>query len=259
MRLERFGDTWATSYVLGQVQAEEEHSIERPAVIQTVSGQSGGYDVWADENGPWGPVVISKSFTLTANSYTAIEAAYNALVAATVARGRSHLGALLRDGTTHVWAWAKCISVSRSEKPGQFLHLPVTVKFVLPEGVWYSALPGTANRTGAGNLTCVNSGNVRALVRAVVAAGAVNPGLAIGAGPPIWVWTGTVGAAGLVVDPDKYLCTNNAVDAYASLSYGVAGIGQIEWFWLPLGSNTVIVTMTGSYLVTLTWYDTFLM
>jgi hypothetical protein len=256
--LEKFGDVYASATALGAVQAKEDTSPKREVVAVSVSGAGGAFDVWGDDNGPHGAVVVTKEVTVTGTSYSNAETNFNTLKAATIA-GLSKLWALMRDGTTVRWAWAKCIGLDRKEEAGgPAVAIPTKLSFWLPEGLWYASSMSSANRTGAGSLSCTNSGDYRALVRAVVAAGATNPGISIGAGPPVWAYTGVSAGAGVVVDGWTRRVTNAGADAYANLSYGVAGVGQVEFFWLPPGANTVTVTMAGSVGITLYWYNTYL-
>ena len=258
MKIAVFGSTYAGGYAFSQIQAEDTIPSERSAAIQQVGGQGGAFDVWGDDNGPIGPIVVTKKFTLKSSSLTAVDTDEATLRAATIAAGRTKLWLLGRDGTTHRWAHAKCIGLNRGEKPAEFLHRNYEAKFLLSEGLWYAESESNGVRLGAGNLTCTNNGNTRALVRAVVSSGATNPGLAIGSGPPIWAWTGVTAGTGLIVNAQSNVVTNDGADAYANLSYGPAGVGQVQFFWLNPGANTVIVTMTGSVFATLYWYDTYL-
>lgn len=259
MILEKFGDVYASAQALGNVQAKEDTSPKRSVVSVAVSGAGGAFDVWGDDNCPNDAVVATKEVTVTGSSYSDAETNLNTLKAATIGAGRSKLWALMRDGSTVRWAYAKCVGFQRGEESGAAaVAIPTKLSFWLPEGLWYSSSVSSASRTGAGSLSCTNSGDHRALVKATVAAGATNPGIAIGSGPPIWSYSGASSGSGLIVNGWTREVTNNGVDAYASLTYGVGGAGQVEFFWLPPGANTVTVTMTGGVDITLQWYHTYL-
>jgi len=258
MIIDRFGATYAAGQALGILKAEDDTSIKRSPVLVPVSGAGGAIDQWGDNPFPLDVANPTKKVTVSGASYTAVETALETLKANTIGAGRSKLWVTLRDGTTHRWAWAKCTAFERKEVAGAAaVTIETQLAFSLAEGLWYSETLRSANRTGAGNVSANNQGDEKALVRAVFAAGATNPGLAIGAGPPIFTWTGVTAGSGLTVNANTFQVTNNGADAYSGLSYGPGGSGQIEFFWLPPGNNTVVVTMTGSVQVTLYWYDTF--
>lgn len=259
MILSKFGATYAGGTSLGTVQAKDDTSPKRTPVSIAVGGAGGAFDVWGDDNYPVSPLTLTKEVTVVGSSYTDAEDDLETLKAATIGADRSKLWALMRDGTTRRWAWAKCIGFERKEESGgAAIAIPTKLTFFLPEGLWYAESSTSANRSGAGALSCTNNGDHNALVKATVVAGATNPGIAIGSGPPIWAYTGASSGTGLIVNGWTREVTNNGVGVYSNLSYGVGGSGQIEFFWLPPGTSNVTVTMTGAVQITLEWYDTYL-
>lgn len=69
MKIVGFGDTRATAYLFGTLQAADDWTTARPSVVVNVGGSDGAFDFWADDGNPVAPMTVSKSFTLYA-SYT---------------------------------------------------------------------------------------------------------------------------------------------------------------------------------------------
>jgi len=266
MIIARFGDTWSTAYEFAETQGDDVWSAERTAIIQQVGGAAGAYDFFGDANFPIAPLLITKKFTLSSSTYAGLETDLDTLRAATIAADKTKLWGERRGGKTSAyrrWAWAKCVKgpgTPEHYRDGNYIKAPVELQFLCPEGLWYAEGDGSANRTGTGDVTCVNNGNVNALVVATIAAGATDVQLSLYDGVDLIcqvTWTGTTSGTGLVIDARAYSCTNNGADAYDTLTVGGTGPSdpaQIAWFWLPPGSNTVTVEMlSGSVLATLEW------
>lgn len=137
MRIVRFGAVYASAYVLPTASEVDAWSIERPAVYARVSGLPGAFDFYGDNKFPISAFTIRKSALVTAATYAAVETAISALKAATIAVDESKLWALMRDGTTTHWAWAKCISLRISDQKEQIYFIPVEIEFFCREGVWH--------------------------------------------------------------------------------------------------------------------------
>lgn len=257
MLIARFGDTWAGAYELPQLKAIDEWRAERPVVAEQVSGASGVFEYYDDDNFPVAPLNLSKKLTLKGTSYSNVETLLNTMRDATIAADKTKLWGLLRDGTTHVWTWAKCVGFRGPEvyNRGQFLHMDVDLAFYGKSGLWYS-------ETKAGNtITCEfdeasdtgtppNNGNVPALVKFTVTPDTVTMTSAAAniANQCTWQFDANVLATkDLVVDGELYSCTNDGADAYTDLTLGSSSLigsaatPQVAWFWLVPGSNTVTV------------------
>jgi hypothetical protein len=63
--IDRFGTTYATAYVFPRAQEVDTWRAERPAISARVSGLPGAFDYWGDNNFPWSPITLRKSFILT--------------------------------------------------------------------------------------------------------------------------------------------------------------------------------------------------
>jgi len=276
MLIARFGATWAGAYEFPTLKAVDDWSTIRPPVTVRVSGASGEFDYYADDNYPVNPLDVSKTFTLEGNSYSNVETLLNTLRADLIAEGRSKLWGLWRDGSTHVWTWAKCVSLKAVETSREktSVLMTVQVKFRCSVGFWYgeteqtntfSVLSAGAN---VNDRTLVNSGNQDALVKFEVV---VNLGTGMSqnvahnqtTGDNGWVWAGALLLAEtLTVDAQLYAVDIDGADEYdnLTLTYGT----QIAWLWIQPGSNTVRITTTqggvpSSVTVTLSWWDTYVL
>lgn len=174
MLIARFGTVWDTAYVLPTLKASDNWVPTRPPVIARVSGVSGAFDYYGDDNFPLSPLDITKTFTLEGSSYSNVETLRVALLDETIALGRTKLWGLWRDGTTHVWTWAKCISMKAVETAAEktSLLMNVEARFQCFTGFWYGesrqswietiVVPASTIAEAATGLD--NAGNANALV-----------------------------------------------------------------------------------------------
>ena len=204
---------------------------------------------------------IWESYQEYAGTYAGVETAVNLLKRNTIAKKRSKLWGLMRDGTKR-WAWAKCIGFKPPEKYGNKMAVPVSVTFHLAEGLWYAGNNSSTSRTANGSFNVTNNGDYPAMLRvslqnlgasitAVVLSNAAN-GYTWTFGDTI-AWNDT-----LIVDAGMYSCTNGGDDAYSGLTLPAA---QVIWMKLDPGSNVLTLTVTtasASWTAVLTWYDTWL-
>lgn len=139
MLIARFGTVWPTAYVFPTLKASDNWVPTRPPVIARVSGVSGAFDYYVDDNFPLSPLDVTKTFTLEGSSYSNVETLRIALLNETIALGRTKLWGLWRDGTTRVWTWAKCISMKAVETAAEktSLLMNVEARFQCFTGFWY--------------------------------------------------------------------------------------------------------------------------
>lgn len=258
MIIARFGDTWAGAYEFSQVRAEDDWGAERPAVTQRVGGAGGEFDFFGDEGFPVSPLVVTKKFDLE-STYAGIETALNTLRTATIAAGRTKLWGEWRDGSTHLWAWGKCVRLKAPEKAGgEYVNKRVTLTFRCSEGVWYSEAEedvGGISYSPSFSVPAENEGNYPALVRASLWSPGVdmNPcavqtrvgGVAVCQ----WQFNDTVFAMGspVVVNARTFEAILNANDVYDDLVVGSSALiggadtPQVAWLWLPAGIHAFYV------------------
>ena len=280
MIIARFGDTWAGAYAFSQVRAEDDWEAERPAVVARVGGAGGEFDFYGNEGFPVAPLIVTKTFDLE-STYAGIETALNTLRAATIAAGRTKLWGELRDGSTRLWTWGKCVRLKSPEKAGgEYVNKRVELTFRCSEGLWYSESTVSALTYlfpgGGYNLPATNDGNFPALVRAAI----VSPGNTItmavtqmrnGGVTPECQWqfdAHVLSGNYLVVDAQLSQVTNNDVDAYDDLTVGTSAFlssttPQVAWLWLPAGAHSFYVdsSVIGANYTEFrfTWYHTYLM
>ena len=201
-------------------------------------------------------------YTITYPGWNGLETLKDQLKAATIGIGESKLWGLLRDGTTHRWAWAKCNRLRAPEDYNTRLHLPVELDFLLREGLWYGETQGGQSITQASaTYTLTNSGTQPAnVVVQVTSSTGTLTSMAVSnaANGDDFTWTGsaTVGQL-LKVDTGAWLVTKAGSAAYSGLTYGT---GQNNWLRLNPGSNVITVTIAGStaWSGSITWWDTYL-
>lgn len=274
-----------STYTFPTLQAVDDWTLERPAVIQPVGGASGAFDFYdigtlteVGSQYPVAPVIVTKSFVLKSSTYVGVQALLSTLRINTIAyTSPSNIQPLLtataRNGSTRYFAKAKCISLHSAESwenAGQVI-LPVELQFILPEGIWYGASRNSENRSGTGDITVANAGNYPALLEVTISAGATNPTIkvnrtSIPTGTVCeWTWTGTTAGTltnTFIVSAEEYRCENNGADAYSGLALGS---GQIAWLWLPSnpGAATYVVNVSGSVggglVTTVSWNDTYIL
>jgi hypothetical protein len=137
VRIDRFGDQYASAYPFPQNMMEDNWSFSRPAVYARVGGLPGAFDFYGDSNFPFDPFVVTKKFTLHANGdHAAVETLIDQLRAATIGlAAESKLWFLLRSGGT-TWMWAKCTRLDVAENWQSYFALTATVEFFCRQGVW---------------------------------------------------------------------------------------------------------------------------
>lgn len=140
MRIDRFGDQYASAYQLGQDNMQDSWSINRPAVFARVGGLPGVFDFYGDIAFPFEPFIFNKKFALHANGdREAVETEIAALRAATIERTtESKLWILRRTGGTK-YVYAKCTSLTVAENWNSSFPLMVTVEFFCRQGAWGGA------------------------------------------------------------------------------------------------------------------------
>lgn len=174
MLVARFGDAWGSAYVFPTLKAVDNWQAIRPPVIQRVSGAGGAFDFFGDENYPNSPITVRKKVVLEGSSYSNVETLLNTMRAQTIAAGKRKLWGLWRDGSTHVWNWAKCTKFQAAESVQEKTSVLLTVdlEFLCPDGLWYGetqqewtetmVIPASTIGQAVTGLT--NDGNVDALV-----------------------------------------------------------------------------------------------
>ncbi|GAG29889.1 unnamed protein product, partial [marine sediment metagenome] len=202
MLIARFGDTWAGAYVLPVLKASDDWMMSRPEVVARVSGASGEFDYYGDDNFPVAPFTVTKTFTLEGSSYANVETLLNTMRAALIAADRSKLWGLWRDGATHVWTWGKCLSAKNVEtvSEGTSVLMKVAVKFRCSTAFWFSETLQTRvisiNAAGSGATSFTVAGNFPSLLDVTITPTAGNT-VRIGAdlvtgSATEWEFTGTV-------------------------------------------------------------------
>lgn len=245
MIIDRFGSTYAGAFDLTNLQADDNWPAARPPVISPVSGAGGAFDHYGVDNYPVSPLNISKTFTLSGSSYANVGVLETALRAAAISVGESKLWGIWRDGTTRVWAWAKCIGLSMPRtSDGQFTTMPGEIVFFAREGLWYGEVEHTGFHAFAAspfNFSDTNNGNYPALVKTTINANHTADALS----NPSSGWTSTTAfTSALVVDARAYsVWRDTFIDAYATFS---PDAGQVAWLWLAPGSNSMTYTYTGA-------------
>ena len=174
MLIARFGDAWGSAYEFPTLKAVDTWGANRPPVVQRVSGAGGAFDFFGDENYPNSPITVRKKVVLEGSSYSNVETLLNTLRTATTAAGKRKLWGLWRDGSTHVWNWAKCIKFSAAESVQEKTSVLLTVdlEFLCLDGIWYGESQNEGSETmvipastiGQAVTGLTNDGNVDALL-----------------------------------------------------------------------------------------------
>jgi hypothetical protein len=256
MILSRFGPVWAGAYQLGQANAQDDFPLARPPTIAQVGGTAGAFDFFGDAAYPLAPVVVKKSFKVSAATWALVETALDNLKRYTIGAGRSVLWGTCRDNS-HRWAYAKCIGVTVQEINRGYLRVPVEVQFQLTEGVWYADSVST-HTFASSPFALTSAGTYRAMVKATLhpSSGITSATLTNTTTGYSWTYAGVVaGGQTLIVDSAAYSCTLNGANAYAGLSLGAS---QLIWMYLAPGVNNLTFVASSACGMTLTWLDTFL-
>jgi hypothetical protein len=139
MRIDRFGADFDTAYQFSQYLMEDSWAFSRPPMYDRVGGLPGVFDYYGDDNFPYEPFTITKKMYLMGDgTFAGVEAAIDALKAATIAVDESKLW-ILRPNDTSYWFWAKCTSLNIADSFRNYTWLPVTIEFFCREGAWYTA------------------------------------------------------------------------------------------------------------------------
>lgn len=280
MIITHFGTTYpAGSPLFGTIQAVDDWSTTRPAVVQQASGASGVFDFFTNAGYPVAPIVAGKRFTVTAATYAGIETELDTLRAATIAAIEGHsyrIWGLPRGGNPLAvndfrWAWAKCMSFKPQESYSEanYLKMPVELTFYCPEGIWYGQQHNIQYNT-SGAKTITNAGNFPALlyVSVTTSSGSYTKFKTENTSPfitvPVWEYSDAGGFDTLYVTPTKYevlayLAAAPAANPYDNLSLGTS---QVAWMWLDPGNNSVTFTTTGAGVlnqITVEYNDTYLL
>ena len=290
MIITRFGDAYASAATLifSTIQATDDWQTDLPAVVTPVAGAAGAFDFYGEGIWPVSPIVVTKTFTVLGTSYSNIETELNDIRQKTLAKGRSLLWGLWRDGTTRIWTHAKCTSLRTSESydAGDYIKKTVTASFLCQDGLWYGESEKSDTVTATAELAAGfvltndgNEGNYPALAKVTLipTTAAItrlqlsqdNGALAINGLD--WNDTSLTGVGignSLIIDSETYSVTNNASAAYQYLSLDT---GQVAFFWLrpnwqiTAGNDTITgsVTQAGSPAtfgtLRFNWYDTYLL
>lgn len=258
MQIARFGDTWAGGYAFPTYKAEDDYGATRPPIQQPVGGAGGAFDFLGEYAYPIAPLTVKKTFYLKAASYAAIEDDLSDLRLATILAQRSKLWALLRDGTTVYWAYAKCIALEAAESYQEkaFVTKKVTLQFNLPEGVWYAEDavtddfdigPGSTYNAwssvpGPDPLVVLTTPLSIAITNSGCTTNSLTIRVCDGGGATIYevIYTGAVvDGTTLIIDAAAYSVQNNGVDDYAHLT---VGSGQTLWLgMLPTDAQRIYV------------------
>jgi hypothetical protein len=135
MIIARFGAVYNTAYVFPRADEVDTWRAERPAIYARVSGLPGAFDYWGDNNFPWSPITLRKSFMITAAAYDEVQKEIDALKAATIdITTESKLWLLGNDNTTS-YALAKCTGLKISDQAGQIYFIRAEVEFFSREGI----------------------------------------------------------------------------------------------------------------------------
>ena len=261
MLIARFGPTWAGAIVLPATEASDDWpNSTLPTVVQA-GGAGGAFDFSGDKPYPLQPITVSKTLVATSSTWAAIEPLVD-IYKGLVGYGRDKLWGLCRDGS-HRWAWAKCIEVNASEKPKQFHTYPVTMKFYLPEGVWYAENPTSHIFYHTAPVTTLN-GNWFAypVFTIAVTVGTMNAFTLSDVGGR-WSLTYThniTAAHSVVVNSAALSCVHTGVtNAYQYLTIPV---GQFPWAWIIPTTMAIQLSIVygGSltYTCTINYYATYL-
>lgn len=224
------------------------HAADLPIINEYPGDPTQAFEIW-------------ESYNEFAFTYAGVETALSLLKKNTIAKGRSKLWALMRDGTKR-WSWAKCVGFKPPEKYGNKMAVPVALTFNLPEGLWYAETNSTTSRTANGAFTVTNNGDHPAMLRVALqnlGASITSVVLSNAANGHTWTFGDTIAwNDSLIVDAGMYSCTNGGDNAYSGLALPAT---QVIWMKLEPGSNVLTLTVTtasASWTAVLTWYDTWL-
>jgi len=262
MIIDRFGDTYEDAYPLPPANFTDDWAFTRPPVTARVGNMNGAVDFYGTEAYPLGPLVIRKKVTITGSSWLDVDTQLDDLIYATILREfESKLWGLQRDGTSTVWAYAKCTRLEFGDKsPNIETLLDVSLEFFCREGIWYGE-GGTVDYETAGTKTLTNGGAGEAQVGFTFynnSAGDITVVSAQHLGTGFdWTFNGVIPSGSiLVVDSANQVCTLDGAAAYSGLTIGA---GQTSWMTLTPGSNQITIAVTpgtGPFLYEFAWTET---
>lgn len=258
MQIARFGETWASSLSFFTANANDDWLVSAPPVLGQIGGASGAVDFFEDDPNPVQPTMVSKSFVIHSTTWAALEVYLDAY-RQFPSYGRTKLWGECRDGS-HRWAWAKCVEANVSDRAGNFLRFPVTMKFSLSEGVWYGESPLTYPMT-VGNHTISNGTAVAYPVFTLTVNSGSLSSITLSDLASRWTWTyahAITATKTLVVNASSLLCTHTGVvNAYQYLTIPV---GQASWMWVATGGMGVSFSVVGSATISasLSYYRAYL-
>ena len=277
MIIDRFGDTQELAYVFPPANFADDWTFTRPPVTARAGQMSGAFDFFGTEAYPLGPLIVRKKVTITGSSWLDVDSQLDDLMDATImSEFESKLWGLQRDGTTAVWAYAKCTKMSVEDKsPNVETFLDVELEFFCREGVWYGGSEDTQQFATDGTKTVVNAGATAAHVRFALQNADVpgNPTIFTltvynNTNDDTWTFDAIPPdfplplATELIVDSAAQICTLNGAAAYGGLTVGdyPGGGGQEYWLRLEPGENSITISITpdsGIFTYTLTYIPTY--
>jgi len=261
MLIARFGPAWVSAVEMPTSEANDDWvSISPPVAAQ--AGSSGGmFDFAGDRPYPLQPITIAKTFMVTSTNWATVES-YVDSYKRFMSEGRDKLWGLCRDNS-HRWAWAKCIEVNGSEKLKQFLTFPVSMKFYLPEGVWYGENQQSITRTTTGysGFTVSNGSWFAYPVFTLSVLTGTMTSFTLRELGNRWTLTYTHNVAAaqqVILNAATHSCTQTGTpNAY---QYLTVPVGQFPWMWIVPGGQSFNLSVSGSctFSATLTHWLTYL-
>ncbi|NTU66126.1 MAG: hypothetical protein HGB05_22650, partial [Chloroflexi bacterium] len=257
MIIARYGSTWAGGYVLPNGMMIDDYGTDRASIASRVGGLDGVFDYLGDDANPIAPVRVRKTAIISATSWAGVETALDTLRAALTGE-ESCLWGECRDGT-HRWAYAKCVLIGDADKTGQYLHCPIEIEFLLPEGLWYGETQHVENES-EGAYTWNNAGNVPATLFVWTSCDAALSSTTIANATNGSGWTLDLSAIGNYstdVDPAAYsvVAHGGSTDRFDQLT--PAQPGRL-WLTLDPGDNSLTSSSVGGTSTgwEFRWYDT---
>jgi len=260
-----FGISAGSRYVFPTLQAADDVTSVRPAVVGQVGGAAGAFDFYGAYRYPLGAVVYTKKFTLSGANYAAVETALQSARAYTIAdtapTSRAYLYGTQRGGTAHAfYTPAKCISFKAPEQAGRnYTTLPIELQFQLPQPWWYGAAGTTTLIANSAGTVFANGGNLITPVKVVVTrlTGSNITAVAVANTTTGESWTYTSGtgfSTALTVDAGLYEAKIVTTGCYSDLTFGTT---QMSWLSLAPGNNTLTLAVTGgtTWSAVFTWSE----
>ena len=257
MIIDRFGDEYETAYPLPQGLFVDDWAATRPPVTARVGGMNGVVDFFGTEAYPLGPLIVKKKMMLVGSSWEDVGTQIDDLMDSTIlSEFESKLWGLQNDGTTMVWCYAKCTTLTVEERAtNPTTGVPVSIEFFCREGIWYGGSESSQQYATDGTKTVANAGSKPAHLVFTLTnlTGTMTQVLVQHMSTyAYWMYDGTIAPGDvLIVDSSRQVCTLNGSGAYANLT-----VGQSDWLLLDVGENQIEVTLTpnsGTYQYTLAY------